>query len=127
MSKTNYLEDALLNHVLRHTAYTSPGTVYLGLYTVSPSETGGGTEVAGGSYARQPVTFGAPSGGSTSNTADVTFPMATAPWGTVAAFALHDSPTGANILYFADMASPREILTNDQLRFPAGQLTVQED
>ena len=127
MSKTNYLEDALLNHVLRNVPYTPAATIYLGLYTVAPGEPGGGTEVTGGSYTRQPVTFSAPAGGSVSNTTDVIFPMATAGWGTVVAFALHDAPTGGNMLYFANMTASRDILPNDQLRFPAGQLLVQED
>ena len=48
-------------------------TPYLALYTVSPTASGGGTEVSGGSYARLAVTFGAITSGSMSNTAALTF------------------------------------------------------
>lgn len=127
MSKSNYLETALLNHVLRNTAYTSPTTVYLALYTVAPTETGGGTEVTGGGYARQSVTFSAPAPDSCSNTTDVTFPIATGNWGTVVAFGVFDAASGGNMLYYNTLTAPRDIFTSDQLRFPSGQLIVSED
>lgn len=127
MSKTNFLETALLNHVLRATPYSAPATVYVALFTAAPGETGGGTEVSGGAYARQSVTFTAPSPDSVSNTADVTFPTATANWGTIVAFAIMDAPTGGNMLYFANLTASRTVLTNDQFRFPTGQLIVTED
>ncbi len=50
---SNYLENKVLDHVLRNTSYTSPTTVYVGLYTSDPTDAGSGTEVSGGSYARQ--------------------------------------------------------------------------
>ena len=50
---SDYLEDKVLNHVFGGTAYTAPSTLYVGLYTAAPSDTGGGTEVSGGSYARK--------------------------------------------------------------------------
>jgi hypothetical protein len=127
MSKTNYLETALLNHVLRSTAYSSPAAVYVGLFTVAPTEAGGGTEVSGGSYARQSVTFTAPAPDTCENDADVTFPIATADWGTIVAFALFDAPTAGNMLYYANLTASREILTADQFRFPSGQLMVLEE
>lgn len=63
---SNYLEDAIIDHVFRNTALTSPTTVYVALFTaVSDAEAGTGTEVSGGAYARQAVTFAAPSNGVT--------------------------------------------------------------
>ena len=38
-SFTDYLEDKILKHVFTNTSYTSPTTVYVGLFTVAPSET----------------------------------------------------------------------------------------
>jgi hypothetical protein len=126
MSKTNYLETALLNHVLRNVTYTSPTQPYVALYTVAPGEGGGGTEVAGGGYARQPVTFTAPSPDSVSNSSDVTFPIASANWGLIVAFGIFDQATGGNLLYYANLTVSRDVLQNDQLRFPTGQLIVSE-
>ena len=51
---SDYLEDKVLDHVFGGTAYTAPTTLYVALYTVAPTDTGGGTEVSGGAYARQP-------------------------------------------------------------------------
>lgn len=126
MSKTNYLETQLLNHVLRATPYSAPATIYVALFTAAPGEAGGGTEVAGGGYARQPVTFTAPAPDSVSNIADVTFPVATLDWGTILAFALMDQPSAGNMLYYATLTASRLVLTNDQFRFPLGQLIVVE-
>jgi len=85
-SKSNYLENKVLDHVLGGGDYTRPATVYVALYTVAPSDTGGGTEVTGGSYARAAVTnnstnWPAASGGEKSNGTEITFETATASWG----------------------------------------------
>ena len=66
---SNYLENAIINAVLRNTSYTSPTTVYVGLFTNDPTDADAGTEVSGGSYARVSVTFGAPSNGVSTNSA----------------------------------------------------------
>lgn len=126
MPKTNYLDTILLNHVLRAIPYTPPTGVYVALYTVSPTATTTGTEVTGGGYTRQGTTFIAPVSGIVSNAADVTFPIATLPWGTVVAFALLDAPTGGNMLYFGTFSTPRQVNVNDQPRFPQGSLVCSE-
>jgi len=126
MPKTYYLDDNFINAALRATPYTSPTTVYVALYTVAPNVGGGGTEVSGGGYGRQIATFAAPVNGQTSNTTDITFPVATATWGTIVAFALLDAASGGNMLYFGNLSTPRTVLVSDQVRFPSGQLLVQE-
>jgi len=127
MSKSNYLETQLLNHVLRNTAYPSPTSVYMALYLVAPTEAGGGTEMSGDGYVRQAVTFSAPAPDSCTNTADITFPIATGDWGTIVAFGIFDQAAAGNLLYSNNLTAPREILTSDQFRVPSGQLLVSED
>ena len=57
---SNYLENKLLDHFLATTSYTAPSNVYVALMTVAEDDTGtAGTEVSGGSYARQTATFDA--------------------------------------------------------------------
>lgn len=124
---TTYLAEALLNEVLRNTGYSPPATVYVGLYTVSPGEAGGGTEVTGGSYARQSVTFSAPSSSTTSNSGTVTFPTATANWGTVVAFAISDASSAGNMLLYSSLSASKTINSGDTASFSAGQLSVQFD
>jgi hypothetical protein len=103
---------------------TSP--LKIALYTTAPNqETGaGGTEVSGGSYARTNVTLGAASGGSASNTADVTFPTATASWGTVVAAAIFDDAGTPVMLWSGTLAASKTIDSGDVFKFLTGQVTV---
>jgi hypothetical protein len=101
MSKlTTYLKDALLNEVFRNTSYAPPATVYVALFTVAPTVAGGGTEVSGGGYARQAVTFGAPASSVIQNSAPVTWTATGANYGTVVAMAIFDAASGGNMLAF---------------------------
>ena len=121
---SNYLENALINAVLRNTTYTSPATVYVSLWTTDPTDAGSGNEVSGGSYARTSVTFGAPSNGVTSNSADVTFPQATASWGTVAYIGLNDASTSGNLLFHTPLDTSKTIDSGDIFKIASGSLTV---
>ena len=60
---TNYLEDKVIGHLFGGTAYTAPTTWYAGLQTAAPSDSAGGTEVSGGAYARQAISWTSTSGG----------------------------------------------------------------
>lgn len=94
---TDYLANAVRDHVLRNTAYTSPTTVYLALFTTATTEAGTGTEVSGGSYARQAITFVA---GATAGLAeqDGAISFADMPACTVKAAAVMDAVSGGNML-----------------------------
>lgn len=122
---SNYLENALINATLRNTAYTSPATVYVGLYTSAPTDANTGTEVSGGSYARTAVTFGAPSNGVTTNSAAVEFPQATSSWGTVAYIGILDASSGGNLLYHTALDTSKTIDNGDIFKIAIGNLSVQ--
>jgi hypothetical protein len=121
---SNYLENALINATLRNTSYTSPSVVYLGLYTSDPTDADTGTEVTGGSYARQAVTFGAPSNGVSTNTAAIEFPQATGTWGTVGWIGIEDASTGGNLLYHTALDASKTIATGDIFKIAIGSLSV---
>ena len=121
---SNYLENALINATLRNTSYTSPTTVYVGLFTSNPTDAGSGTEVSGGSYARTAVTFGAPSDGATTNSADVTFPTCTASWGTVGWIGIHDALSSGNLLYHTALDTAKTIDSGDIFKISTGNLSV---
>lgn len=121
---SNYLEDALINATLRNTSYVSPTTVYVGLFTTDPTDAGTGTEVAGGSYARTAVTFGAPSNGVATNNADVTFPTATGSWGTITHIGIHDASTTGNLLYHSSLTASKTVGTGDVFKISSGNLSV---
>lgn len=115
-------------------ATTSPGTTYLALFTAFTATTVGSrdqgraayTEPSGGAYARQSVantSWAAPAEyatnqGRQTTAAQVTFPTATATWGTVNGFFLADASTVGN-LYFAanfDDTTAVTINTNDIIK-----------
>lgn len=123
---SNYLENALINATLRNTSYTSPTTVYVGLFTSDPTDAGSGTEVStsGTSYARTAVTFGAPSNGVTTSNADCTFPQATASWGTVTHIGIYDASTSGNLLYHTPLTTSKTIDTGDIFKIASGSLSV---
>ncbi len=121
---SNFLENALINAVLRNTSYTSPTTCYVALYTSDPTDADTGTEVSGGSYARTAVTFGTPSNGVTSNSASVTFPTATASWGTISHIALRDASTSGNMLFHTPLDESKTVGTGDIFTISSGNLTV---
>jgi len=124
---SDYLENKLLEHVLKNTAYTSPTTVYCALFTVTPSDSGGGTEVTGGSYARESITFGAAASGTISNSAIIDFGTATADWGTIVAVGIFDAITSGNLLFWGALTSNKTILNGDSFTFPIGNLDVSMD
>jgi hypothetical protein len=126
MSFSNYLENKVLGHVFGAVSYTAPATIYVGLYTSDPGETGAGTEVSGGSYARQSVAFTV-TGNLASNTSAVEFPTATGSWGTVTYAAVSDALTGGNILGSAALAASKVVTSGDVLRIPAGDLDISLD
>ena len=126
MSFTNFLETEILDHVFAGSAYTAPGTLYLALYTAAPGETGGGTEVSGGAYARQSVSF-TTTGNTTSNSAAVEYPTATASFGTVTHVGVFDASTGGNLMAYAALSSSKTIDTGDVFRVPAGDLDITLD
>lgn len=121
---SNYLENALINATLRNTSFTSPATVYVGLYTTDPTDAGTGTEVSGGSYARVAVTFGAPSNGVSTNSSAVEFPQATASWGTVTHIGILDALTTGNLLYHTPLDVSKAIDTGDIFKIAIGSLSV---
>jgi hypothetical protein len=129
---SDYLENRLIDHVFRGVAYTAPTNIYIGLFTATPSDSGGGTEVSGGSYARSPAiactttawasTGGAttttnPSAGTsgtTSNNAAVTWAVApTANWGVVTSIGAFDASTGGNLLFYGALTTSKTINSGD--------------
>jgi hypothetical protein len=124
---SNYLENQLLDHVLRNTSYTSPTTVYVGLYTSDPADDNSGSEVSGGSYARQILSVTTATGGIVTSSADVTFPQATASWGTISHIGLLDALSSGNLLMHTALTTSKAIDSGDVLKISTGSLTASLD
>ena len=121
---SNYLENAMINAVLRNTTYTSPATVYVALFTTDPTDANTGTEVSGNAYQRTAVTFGAPSNGVSTNSGAVTFPTATGSWGTVTHIGIMDASTSGNLLFHTPLDTAKTITSGDIFTISTGNLSV---
>lgn len=132
--KSDDLENKLLDHVLGGGDYTRLSTVYVALYTATPNDAGGGTEVStsGTAYARVAVTnnatnFPAASSGVKANGTAITFAKATADWGTVVAWAIKSLSSGGVNLYWGPVNPNKVVSTDDTPSFAAGDLSITED
>ena len=122
---SNYLENKVLDHIMGTTTYTKPSAVYVALYTAAPSDTGGGTEVTGGSYARQTATFSAAASGATSNSANIDFVVM--PACTVVAIGIFDALTTGNLLVWGTLSTNKSLDAGDTLRIATGDLDISLD
>ncbi len=141
---SDYLENKLIDQVFRAQAYTFPTTLYVGLFTAAPSDTGGGTEVSGGSYARVSVssslanwagtqaaastTASSGNSGTTSNNVSVTFPAPTANWGVITHVGIFDASTAGNLLIWGALTINKTVNNGDSApTFQASALSFQLD
>ncbi|MAL67567.1 MAG: hypothetical protein CMK27_00605 [Porticoccaceae bacterium] len=120
---SNYLETKVLEHVFGGSAYTAPTTLYVALFTAAPSDTGGGTEVSGGAYARQTAAFTV-SGDTASNTAAIEYATATADYGTVVAMGVYDALTSGNLLAYGTLTTSKTVSNGDVFRFNASAIDI---
>lgn len=128
---SNYLENKVLDHVLRNTAYSQPSGLWLGLFTNTSGNAAtnleAGTltdEVSGNGYARKTVAFAAASGGTTASSATVTFDAATGNWGSITHVAVMDAETAGNVLFWGAVTSAKTIESGDQFQVSSGNLTI---
>lgn len=122
MSYSDFLENKVQDHVFSGNSYTPP-TLHVGLFTSATTDAGGGTEVSGGAYARQSIAF-TTTDDTSSNTAAVEFPTATASWGSVTHMAIYDAASGGNMLAHGALTANKTISTGDVFRFPAGDVDI---
>jgi len=123
MSFSNTYETNVLTWTFTTGAVTRPTAWYIGLFTSDPGEAQGGTEVSGGSYVREAVTFTV-SGDTATNSAAIEWPVATANWGTITHIAVYDASTSGTQIAYAALTSSKTISTGDVLRIPAGDLDI---
>jgi hypothetical protein len=129
---SNYAEQKLLGVTLLGSSFTAVPTVWISLATSIGDDGGSYAEVPGGTgYARQIVVFGAPVDTSPSytcrNTAQITFPDATTPWGGIVACAYHDAAAAGNMLYAGTITSVQTVDTGGSLKISVNSLSVSLD
>jgi len=125
-AKSQYLDQAVLNGVLRNIAYTPVATVYTALNTTASTPTVPGTEVVDANYARIATTFSAPSGATVANSGTLAFFGAGAASGpyTIVEAAIYDAL--GHELYYGSLAVSKTVNAGDTLSFAASALSVTE-
>lgn len=141
---SNYFENKIIDHLRGVATFTPPATWYFALLTAAPSDSGGGTEVTGGSYARVAMaanganlagtqaagstTASTGTSGTTSNNNPIVFPAPTADWGTATHLAVYDASTGGNLLIYVPL-SPAQAINNGNTAptFAAGDFSFSMD
>lgn len=129
-SASDYLENAILDHVYGGVAYTPAATVYIALATAASD--GSLTELAGNGYARVAVTndltsWPAAVGGVKANGVTISFPTA-APgdWATATHFGILDAAVAGNLLGWGELDTPRTVTAGKALAFLPGTLQISE-
>ena len=126
-SFSDYTENLVLNWLFTANSATRPAAWYVGLFTAAPSDTGGGTEVAGNGYARMATGTITVAGTATTatNAAAIEFAAASGGnWGTITHAAVFDASTGGNMIAWAALTTSRTINDGDVLRIPASSLSI---
>jgi hypothetical protein len=123
---SDYAEKLLLDWMMTSGSATRPTAWYVALYTAAPSDSGGGTEVSTGGYARQSVAFSAASspGGTTSNSGEVSFTATGADYGTVTHMGIFDASSGGNLLWHGALTASKTVADGDTLTFAVGNIDL---
>lgn len=135
--KSDYLEDAILDHILTASGYSSPNaTLYLSLHTGDPLDDNSGatevdTSVDDTAYTRQAISFGAASGGVSASTngqvfSAVVYGSGAAPY-VVTYVGIYDASTAGNLLYSKALSPARTLAVGEIASFDTGATTVTED
>lgn len=138
---TNYSKNLVIDHKFRTRTWAKPTQIWWALFTVAPTEVGGGTEVVGGSYARVALApldanYAATQGGNagnstgttglTSNSVVITFPGPSVDWGNVVALGQFDANAAGNLEGWMLLTAAAFIHAGDTASsFPLGALVVQ--
>jgi hypothetical protein len=132
---SNFLENKVLDHVLRVAAYTQPSGLWLALFNNTSGNAAANleagtltdeTSTSGSAYGRKTVSFSAASSGTSATSATVTFDAATANWGTITHVAVMDGATAGagNVLFWGAVTTPKTIETGDTFQVTSGNLTI---
>ena len=126
MSLSNIFETTTLNWLFTATSVTRPTAWYIALYTVAPTDGGGGTEISGNAYVREAVAMSV-TGDNATNTGAVECPTATGTWGTIVAVGVFDASSAGNLIAYGNLTVSKTITSGDVFRIPAGDLDITMD
>ncbi|GGV37067.1 hypothetical protein GCM10010293_40730 [Streptomyces griseoflavus] len=119
---TNTGENRVLDFILGLSATAPTPPLKVALVTAAGSDAAAGTEVTGGSYARQNLSVGAAVGGATTSSADLVW--AGMPAGTIVGWEIWDSAGTPVRLWYGPLNEPKTLSAGDEYRIAAGDLDL---
>lgn len=121
-SLTDPAENYSLNWLTGNTTTSPTGALKVALVTANGSDSAAGTEVTGGSYARQTVTFSAAAAGATSNSGTLTW--SAMPACTVVGVEIYDSAGSPIRWWWGPLGATKTVNSVDTFTIAAGQLQL---
>lgn len=124
---SDYFANKLIDLIWRGQAYSMPGSMWATLLTSAPTNAGGGSEVAGGGYARVEIEGHewTNTDGELANDVEIVFPSPSGDWGTVTHHTFRDAATLGNMLFWAAIDTPRTVTAGGTApRFGLGQRRI---
>ena len=118
----NTIENQLLDALVGTDTYSVTTPIKLALMTANGSDSAAGTEVTGGSYARQTIAFGAASSDQIANSADINFTGM--PAATVVGIEIYDSAGTPKRLAYGALTANKTTASGDTLQFGASSITL---
>lgn len=119
------IENQLLDALFGVASYTVTTPIKVALVTANGTDSAAGTEVTGGSYARQSVTFASASAGATSNTNTLTW--SGMPAATVVGIEIYDSAGTPKRLAYGSLSVTKTVGAGDTFQIAIGDLDVTLD
>ena len=116
------IENQLLDALVGTTPYSVTTPIKLALVTANGSDSAAGTEVTGGSYARQTIAFNAASSGSIANNAAISFTGM--PACTVVGIEIYDSAGSPKRLAYGPLTASRTVTAGDTVQFASSAITL---
>jgi hypothetical protein len=121
-SLSDTAEDRALNWLTGNSTTAPTLPLKVALVTANGTDSAAGTEVTGGSYTRQNITFAASSGGTAANATDVTFTGL--PAATIVGIELWDSAGTPVRWWHGPLTANRTTQAGDELRLAAGDVDL---
>lgn len=116
------IENQLLDALVGTASYSVTTPIKLALMTASGNDASAGTEVTGGSYARQTISFGSAASGQIANSATINF--TSMPAATVVGIEIYDSAGTPKRLAYGTLTASKTTASGDTLQFAASAITL---
>lgn len=116
------IENELLDALVGTSTYSVTGAIKLRLMTANGSDASAGTEVTGGSYVAQTITFTTAASGAIENNTAISFTGM--PAVTVVGIEIYDSAGSPKRLLYGALTSPRTVTAGDTVQFASGAIDI---